>query len=292
MFIKFRASQTTVSAVTAPTLRPLSVFRKVLSSPFPHRCIPGMLAFFSLLASVMPFVDAFPALLNALFRFLPLPLPHYSNYTAVLGALLCFQVRSLSTSVMHGSLKPDILASIFITLVPACLALGLRLQARYPRTAKFWYDDYLAIFAMVEQPTPRPLRSSLAKQLNSMQIAIICYNVPWFFRKRPRSISRMFIPLTSKIVMHYGLGLHFMDVKTPPAKIEHYLLVSDIVQEMTYTYGIGSCQMSLLALYWRLFKSTHRMKMAILILAGFVIAWLLTFVSHLHAESTTCSSKC
>lgn len=50
---------------------------------------------------------------------------------------------------MRGSLRPDVFAAMLCTLIPALLALALRIHARVSRKVKLWYDDYLAIAALV-----------------------------------------------------------------------------------------------------------------------------------------------
>ncbi|KAH7137734.1 integral membrane protein [Dactylonectria macrodidyma] len=133
---------------------------------------------------------------------------------------------------MVESLQPSVYACILINLFLACLAIGLRFYSRMIQKAKLWFDDYLAILA---------LTSALA------------YNASAFF------------------LIHKGLGLHLPDLPISVEEAQYYQALIQEVQEHTYSIAIGAAQLSLLALYWRLFKTNMSARVAILILTGFTI---------------------
>ena len=51
------------------------------------------------------------------------------------------------------------------------------------------------------------------------------------------------------------------------------------IQEHTYSISIGAAQLSLLALYWRVFNSSRAARAAIWILTSLTVAWLVARVT-------------
>ncbi|KAH6983707.1 integral membrane protein [Ilyonectria destructans] len=133
---------------------------------------------------------------------------------------------------MGESLLPNVYVCISINLFLALLVLGLRLYARILKKVQLWYDDYLAILALM---------SALA------------YDATAFF------------------LINYGLGLHLPDLPVSVEEAQYYQALIQEVQEHTYSIAIGAAQLSLLALYWRLFNTNISMRLPILILTGFTI---------------------
>ncbi|CAM1500530.1 Fc.00g096920.m01.CDS01 [Cosmosporella sp. VM-42] len=137
---------------------------------------------------------------------------------------------------MRESIQSDVYASVLITLIPAILCFGLRFYARSIKKVPLWYDDWLAVVGLV---------------------AALGYNASVFF------------------MLHYGMGLHLPDLSITYEKALYYSSVNDIIQEMTYTIGIGATQLSLLALYWRLFRTATSAKTSIFLITAFTVIWLI-----------------
>jgi hypothetical protein len=65
----------------------------------------------------------------------------------------------------------------------------------------------------------------------------------------------------------------------PAAEATYYQLLGQEIQEHTYTLAIGAAQLSLLALYWRLFSSSSPGgRLLILAMTGFVLVWTIVRV--------------
>lgn len=78
------------------------------------------------------------------------------------------------------------------------------------------------------------------------------------------------------------MGLHLPDLSITYEEALYYASVNDIIQEMTYSLGIGATQLSLLALYWRLFRTVASAKLSIIVITAFTVVWLIVRVSELY----------
>ncbi|KAF7560213.1 hypothetical protein G7046_g3921 [Stylonectria norvegica] len=142
---------------------------------------------------------------------------------------------------MGQSIRPDVYASVLITLIPAILCFGLRFYARRVKKVPLWYDDWLAVVGL--------------------------------FVAKPCTLLDELLTLSQ--VLYYGMGLHLPDLSISYEKALYYSSINDIIQEMTYTLGIGATQLSLLALYWRLFRTVTSARTSIFLIAAFTIVWLI-----------------
>lgn len=83
---------------------------------------------------------------------------------------------------------------------------------------------------------------------------------------------------TRSAVLKYGLGRKMSDLPIPQEEARYYEPQLQETQEHTYTISIGAAQLSLLVLYWRLFKSDRGAKIAIQVLSALVVGWLIARV--------------
>lgn len=65
------------------------------------------------------------------------------------------------------------------------------------------------------------------------------------------------------------------------------MFLTQAVQEHTYTVAIGAAQLSLLALYWRLFKDITCVRRGVLALMGCVGIWIIVRVSVSNCRNGT-----
>lgn len=79
-------------------------------------------------------------------------------------------------------------------------------------------------------------------------------------------------------VITKGLGLHLDDLPVSVGEARYYQAMVQEIEEHTYTVAIGAAQLSLLALYWRLFKSITSARISIFILTGCASVWLIVRV--------------
>lgn len=75
-----------------------------------------------------------------------------------------------------------------------------------------------------------------------------------------------------------GLGLHLDNLPVPVEEARFYQAEVQEIEEHFYTVAIGAAQLSLLALYWRLFKSSSNARTAIFVLTGCVAVWIIVRV--------------
>lgn len=75
-----------------------------------------------------------------------------------------------------------------------------------------------------------------------------------------------------------GLGLHLENLPVPVEEARFYQAKVQEIEEHFYTVAIGAAQLSLLALYWRLFKSLSNARTAIFVLTGCVAVWIIVRV--------------
>ena len=137
---------------------------------------------------------------------------------------------------MASSRQGDVYAGVIAPLVPACIVICLRFYARRLRRNRVWWDDYLAVLAL---------------------ISVFVYDgfTLW--------------------ALLYGLGLHLTDLPVSIEKARYAQALMQEVQEHTYTVSIGASQLSLIALYWRIFQAMDGARRAIHILMGCIIVWVL-----------------
>jgi hypothetical protein len=83
-------------------------------------------------------------------------------------------------------------------------------------------------------------------------------------------------------VIRKGLGLHLPDLPVPVEEAQMFQLLVQEIQEHTYTVAIGAAQLSLLALYWRIFGTNTNAMILILVLTGFVSVWVVARVGCTH----------
>ncbi|KAK2609373.1 hypothetical protein QQS21_002154 [Conoideocrella luteorostrata] len=137
---------------------------------------------------------------------------------------------------MAESIVSGVYASIIATLIPSSLLLTLRFYARRLKRVSLWWDDYLAVLSLA---------------------AAVAYDISAFF-------------LITK-----GLGLHLDDLPVSVGEARFYQAMVQEIEEHTYTIAVGAAQLSLLALYWRLFKSISSARFTIFILTGCASVWVI-----------------
>lgn len=95
------------------------------------------------------------------------------------------------------------------------------------------------------------------------------------------------VPLTVHVapVITKGLGLHLDDLPVPVDEARYYQRMVQEIEEHAYTIAIGAAQLSLLALYWRLFQSITPARVAILLLTALASTWFIVRVSFLLFEN-------
>ncbi|KAG8420732.1 hypothetical protein J3459_008599 [Metarhizium acridum] len=76
-------------------------------------------------------------------------------------------------------------------------------------------------------------------------------------------------------VITKGLGRHLEDLSISPDEARYYQALALMIHEHTYTLAITAAQLSLLALFYRVFKSVTWAKITIYTLATFVSVWCL-----------------
>lgn len=69
------------------------------------------------------------------------------------------------------------------------------------------------------------------------------------------------------------------DIPSPIEEVIYNFFVVQVVEEHTYTIAIGAAQLSLLALYWRLFKDISDLKWGVLFLVACTSIWIIVRVS-------------
>ncbi|KAM5522385.1 integral membrane protein [Fusarium oxysporum f. sp. phaseoli] len=148
---------------------------------------------------------------------------------------------------MEADYRPNVYASIFITLPLATLVLVLRLLARRTTRAGYGIDDWLAVVAFI---------GALAYSIDNLVF-----------------------------LFGFGLGRPLKDGPshlTEEERLERsYLLIW--LSSLTYTIGIGFAKFAILTFYWRLFKySSSRIAIqAVLVLCvtWFIVRILLLTLS-------------
>ncbi|KAI5921189.1 hypothetical protein F4810DRAFT_379542 [Camillea tinctor] len=141
--------------------------------------------------------------------------------------------------------QPALWAILFVTFIPAAISLFFRLYGRWLTKSKFWWDDWTAIACFVTATT-------------------------WL----------IILP----IWISKGLGLHMTDIKGQTT--EQILFDSKLclyVAEFIYAFALFFAKVSVLCLYWRLFKVAD-ITLPIQILLGCTILWIIlrTIIGIFH----------
>ncbi|RGP77207.1 integral membrane [Fusarium longipes] len=134
--------------------------------------------------------------------------------------------------------RPNVIASIAITLPLAALVLVLRLFARRSTRAGYGIDDCLAVVAFI---------GALAYSVD---------NIVW--------------------LVGFGLGVPLKDGPshlTEDERLERYYLIIWI-SSLAYTIAIAGAKFAILAFYWRLFRYSHT-RIAIQVVLVLCIVWFL-----------------
>ncbi|KHN94008.1 uncharacterized protein MAM_08137 [Metarhizium album ARSEF 1941] len=134
------------------------------------------------------------------------------------------------------SITYTVYTGIFATLIPSSLLLGLRFYARRLKRVPLWWDDYLAVLALV---------------------SAIAYDIAAF------------------VLMSKGLGRHLSDLHMSVDEARYYQAMFLEIHEHMYTVAIAAAQLSLLALYWRIFSSITGPRICIYIFVALVGGWCL-----------------
>ncbi|KAM3453129.1 hypothetical protein MY3296_004056 [Beauveria thailandica] len=137
------------------------------------------------------------------------------------------------------SLQPAVYACVVVASVAASSTLALRFYARKIRNVRLWWDDWFAVLSFA---------------------GCIAYDISVLF-------------LITK-----GLGLHLDDLPVPTEEARYYQRMVQEIEEHAYTVAIGAAQLSLVALYWRLFQSITPARLAVLLLAALASIWLVVRV--------------
>lgn len=75
------------------------------------------------------------------------------------------------------------------------------------------------------------------------------------------------------------MGLHLDDLPVPVEEARYYQRMVQEIEEHAYTIAIGAAQLSLLALYWRLFQAITPARLAVLLLTALASTWFIVRVS-------------
>ncbi|KAJ3483203.1 hypothetical protein NLG97_g7360 [Lecanicillium saksenae] len=137
---------------------------------------------------------------------------------------------------MAESLQPGVYACVIITFVISTITLGLRFYARRIKNVQLWWDDWFAVLSFA---------------------GCIAYDISVFF-------------LITK-----GLGLHLDDLPVSVDEARYYQRMVQEIEEHAYTIAIGAAQLSLLALYWRLFQAITPARLAVLLLTALASTWFI-----------------
>ncbi|KAJ1332045.1 alpha-methylacyl-CoA racemase [Microdochium nivale] len=135
---------------------------------------------------------------------------------------------------------------LFATLVPATVCFAMRMQSRHLTKVHLWWDDYMAI------------------------AGYFC-SIAWL----------VMVP----IWIQYGLGMHIQDVKG--YTIDELLFANKLIlyiAEFFYAFSLYFAKTSILCFYWRVFGVSASMKLAIKILLGCALIWIIirTFLGIFH----------
>ncbi|TVY93984.1 Satratoxin biosynthesis SC1 cluster protein, partial [Lachnellula willkommii] len=163
-----------------------------------------------------------------------------------------------STSVdLSASRQSSLYSADIITFVLAITAVGLRIWSRQVKCAGIWFDDWFICIALVRSDSVGAV-AMLANFLWCKFILII-----------PERIFP--IKCLTLIGIPRGYGKH--SAAFGPHG-EYYFFLGFFVAELIYTFIIVFVKYSILALYWRLFRSgSPSIKLPILMLTAVVTSW-------------------
>ncbi|RFN45595.1 integral membrane protein [Fusarium flagelliforme] len=147
--------------------------------------------------------------------------------------------------------RPDVIASIAVTLPLAALVLVLRLVARRMTRAGYGIDDWLAVLAFV---------GALGYSIDNL------------------------------VYLDYGLGIPLKDGPshlTEDERLERSYIFT-FIASLTYTVACGFAKLAILTFYWRLFKYSHS-RIAIQIVLVLCIAWFIVrmFLLTMQCQPTS-----
>ncbi|KAH6871236.1 hypothetical protein B0T10DRAFT_611294 [Thelonectria olida] len=138
------------------------------------------------------------------------------------------------------SKQSSIRAVLFITYAAATIVMILRLLSRRLKRIPLSWDDYFALCCY------------------AMAIAWIVIIPYW---------------------LHGGLGYHIQDIESPPiAEILFQSKLLLFVAELVYAFALFFAKLSILSLYWRMFRVTS-IRLPIQILFGCSILWIIFRIS-------------
>ncbi|KAJ6783741.1 hypothetical protein PWT90_03381 [Aphanocladium album] len=154
---------------------------------------------------------------------------------------------------MAESLQPGVYACVIVTFIISTITLGLRFYARRIKNVQLWWDDW-------------PAASFTTFRYSSVRYTL----------SRSRCTPRT-LPLTIPVapVITKGLGLHLDDLPVPVDEARYYQRMVQEIEEHAYTIAIGAAQLSLLALYWRLFQAITPARLAVLLLTALASTWFI-----------------
>ncbi|KXJ94979.1 hypothetical protein Micbo1qcDRAFT_200436 [Microdochium bolleyi] len=137
-------------------------------------------------------------------------------------------------------------AVLFATLAPATVCFAMRMQSRHLTKVRLWWDDYMAI------------------------AGFFC-SLAWL----------ILVP----IWIHYGLGLHITEVNG--YTVNELLFANKLIlyiAEFFYAFSLYFAKTSILCFYWRVFGVSRSIKLAIKILLGCALIWIIirTFLGIFH----------
>ncbi|KAM5344331.1 hypothetical protein ACJ41O_012868 [Fusarium nematophilum] len=145
-----------------------------------------------------------------------------------------------------AGLRPNIYAAICITLFVAVLALVLRLKARSMTKMRLWFDDYLAMSALV------------------FAAGYCAINLLWLSR--------------------YKLAQYLTDLDQAAA--DRIRFASRILlwsSELCYACSIASAKLAILTFYWRVFRYTSiRIAIQVLLVTATIWITIRTFMVIFH----------
>jgi hypothetical protein len=153
------------------------------------------------------------------------------------------------------NLQPWTVAVVASVTVLAAVAVALRLLSRHIKGQQLWWDDYMIIFSQVHR-------------LRKLWVDVLVNTAD----NTPQQLWN-FVVVGFIFAMHNaGMGIHAdkvpMDNIVLMAK---YLLVAEIL----YIYNLVWSKISILLMYYRIFRFPYFKKMAYGI-GGFVVAWVVT----------------
>jgi hypothetical protein len=151
----------------------------------------------------------------------------------------------------HGSRQLNAYICLIITFSAAGLTVALRLVARRLTKLRLWYDDYLCVVAFA--------------------CAGVWTGLVVWCKYR---ILMVRIKCSSMLGLQIGLGLFLNEIDYPT---EYVLEKSRMILwnvELFYAFSLAFAKFSILAFYWRMFK-TSNIKIPIKVLLVSTVVWLI-----------------